>query len=303
MRSGLRVGVTGSEGLIGRTLCQQLEAEGAAVERLDYRIPEGAPGSGDIRNREDVRALMECDVIVHLAAVSRVAWGERDPALCRSVNVLGTRNLIEEASASSRRPAVLFASSREVYGEPEQLPVSEDAPLRPMNEYGRSKAEGESIVLGGRARGLRTGFLRLANVYGTLDDHPDRVVPAFARAAVHGGPLRVDGTGHTFDFTHVADVARGFLLAIDALLDGNLPPIQLASGRGTTLGELAALAKAVALRPVVVTEAPSRNYDVSKFVGDPRRAESLLGFRCERTLEDGFTSLVQMMSESEASAA
>ncbi len=87
-----------------------------------------------------------------------------------------------------------------------------------------------------REGGLAVGVLRFANVYGPGNDHPDRVVPAFARAAAAGGELRIDGSDNTFDFTHISDVVRGILTMVELLARGErrAPPIHLASGRGTT---------------------------------------------------------------------
>ena len=237
--------VTGSEGLVGTALSAELRARGFAVAGLDLKLPAGHPGRADIADGQAVEQLVDgCDGIVHLAAVSRVVWAERDPERCWRINVEGTRNVLRAARGSQSRPWVLFASSREVYGEPTRLPVAEDAALRPMNVYGRSKAAGEDLVGEVRDSGLTTAIVRFSNVYGSTDDHPDRVIPAFARGAVEGADLRVDGSGSTFDFTHLNDAVAGVLAMIDAMESGEarLPTLHLCTGRATTLGELARIA-------------------------------------------------------------
>lgn len=292
----MRILITGSEGLIGSDLALALERAGHDVRRLDLRIPPGSPGHGTILDREGLAAMAEgCDGIVHLAAVSRVAHGERDPALCDRTNIEGTANVIEAARRSPARPWLLFSSSREVYGEPADLPVREDAPLLPMNVYGRSKLRGEELVLAARDAGMRVAVLRLANVYGNDRDHADRVIPAFARAAARGEDLHVEGEGHTFDFTHVMDVVEGIVMAIERLSAGEraLPPLHLASGRGTSLGELARMIAAVSPRPPRVVLAEARSYDVSRFVGDPTRARAVLGWTTTRSLEEGIRAMVE----------
>jgi nucleoside-diphosphate-sugar epimerase len=289
------IGITGSEGLIGTALCPVLEALGYSVARLDVRLPQHHHGRGDVRDLTAVRDFVNgCVGVVHLAGVSRVVWGERDPDQCRATNVGGTSNVLRAAAEAERRPWVLFASSREVYGEPAALPVSEEAPLCPVNVYGESKVAAERVVLGARGGGLLTGVVRLSNVYGCTRDHADRVVPAFARAAALGGALRVDGPDHLFDFTHVDDAVRGIAAMIERLEAGEraLPPIHLLTGRGTTLRELAEIAIAVGRRGAHVVIAPSRDYDVGRFVGNPARAQSLLGWRAVRNVEDGVRDLV-----------
>ena len=290
-----RILITGSEGLVGRALSRHLARKGHEIACLDLRAPEGR-GRGDVRNPADLTAAMhDCAGIVHLAAVSRVIHAERNPDLCWSTNVVGTQLLLDVARDRPRKPWVLFASSREVYGEPEGLPVREDSPLAPVNVYGRSKVAGEERILGVRKDGLQTAVVRLSNVYGGTNDHPDRVVPAFVFGALSGLPLRVDGPDHTFDFTHIDDTTLGLAAMIDLLAQGaELPPIHLLTGTPTTLMELARLCVERAGTSAPVVEAPPRTYDVGRFVGDPGRAAALLGWAPQIGIREG---VERMMNE------
>ena len=288
-----RILVTGSEGLVGRALRESLEARGWDTVGLDLR---GAGGEGgDVRNPRRVRkAVTGCRGVVHLAAVSRVAWAENALDDCRSTNIGGVRRVLEAAFEQPAPPWVLFASSREVYGQPRRLPATENIPLSPVNVYGRSKVEGERLVERARAAGLRAATVRLSNVYGSALDHADRVVPAFARAAVEGSAIRIDGTECTFDFTHIDDTVRGMVAMMERLEAGEaLPPIHLVTGIPTKLRELAAMALALAGGNVPVVEAPPRSFDVSRFHGDPSRARKLLGWEPRVGLRDGFERLVR----------
>ncbi|MBX2802329.1 MAG: NAD(P)-dependent oxidoreductase [Myxococcales bacterium] len=279
----MKVLVTGSSGLVGRALLPALERAGHTT------VPFDLVDGSDVRDSASVRAALSgCDGVVHLAAVSRVAWGQTDPDRCRSVNEGGTHTVMQEVRSAATQPFVLFASSREVYGEPDALPVSEDAPLEPLNVYARTKVAGEQMVgeLGGRG-----AVVRLCNVYGDVLDHPDRVIPAFVRAACADAELRVEGRGHLFDFTHVRDVARALVASVESLHEGRrLRPMHLASGRGTTLAELARLAMGAG-GGGHTREAPPRTYDVSRFVGDPSRASTEVGWRPSTALEDGLVEL------------
>lgn len=290
---GYRILITGSEGLVGRALSATLEARGNEIVGLDLR--SAGNEHGDVRDPVRVReAIAGCRGIVHLAAVSRVVWAERAPGDCRDINIGGLRNVLEAAFEQPERPWVLFASSREVYGQPRCLPATEDTPLTPVNVYGRSKVEGERLVERARAGGLRTATVRLSNVYGSALDHADRVVPAFARAAVEGSAMRIDGAECTFDFTHIVDTVRGSVATIDRLEAGEtLPPIHLLAGTPTTLRELAEMATTFAGKRLPVIEAPPRPFDVSRFHGDPSRARELLGWEPSVGLRDGFGRLVR----------
>ena len=292
-----RILITGSEGLVGSALRAALEARGTEVAGLDVR--GAGDEEGDVRDAERIRqAAAGCCGIVHLAAVSRVVWGERDPENCWAVNVGGLRNVLAAAATvrakSSGRPWVVFASSREVYGQPDRLPATEDTPLRPINVYGRSKVEGERLVEAARGEGLRTAIVRLSNVYGSTRDHADRVVPAFARGAVLGSVLRVEGADHTFDFTHIDDTTRGIVALIDLLADGKTqpPPVHLLTGQQFSLGQLAALAADLAGTGATITQAPPRSFDVSRFHGDPARARKLLGWVPHVEIQQGLARLI-----------
>ncbi len=249
-------------------------------------------------------AMAGCSGVVHLAAVSRVVWGERDPDHCHDVNVEGTRNVL---SAAARRgvqaPWVLVASSREVYGQAVEFPVSESAPFRPLNAYARSKVEAEDLVRSSRGEGLDVSVIRFSSVYGAVADHIDRVAPAFARLASLGGILRIDGQDTTLDFTHVDDVVAAVHLAAESLAagDGPLPPLHLVSGRGITLQELATMAIKAAGAGTIELR-PARSYDVTSFVGDPTRAEQVLGWRANTALEEGIDRLVERFRETKRSA-
>jgi nucleoside-diphosphate-sugar epimerase len=298
-----RILITGSSGLVGSALVPALSARGAEIVRLDKAAT--GPAHGDVRDRERLcRAILEVDGIIHLAAVSRVIWGERDPELCWSTNVTGLRNVLELAARSPAKPWMIFASSREVYGQADRLPATEDCMARPVNVYGRSKVVGERLVVEAQRDGVRACTIRLSNVFGSTTDHADRVVPAFARAAALCQELRVDGADHTFDFTHIDDVTLG-IVALAEHLDSRgpiPPPIHFVSGTPTTLGELATMAIRLAGTDSFVRLAPPRDFDVARFFGSPARAEALLGWKPSIDLEQGLTRLIHAFRDPHGAA-
>ena len=290
--------VTGSAGLVGRGLVRTLREAGIAVREFDTRTN---PHHDTCNPRALSEAMRDVSGIVHLAAISRVVWAQRAPALAQQVNVDALSNLLGIAANMKRRPWVVFASSREVYGEQAKFPVRDDAQLAPMNAYAVTKAAGERLMGDARAAGMRTAICRFSNVFGCVDDHADRVIPAFARAAAFGGELRVEGGSNTFDFTFVDDVVDGLHKVIDAVEKGEkLPPLHFVSGRPTSLFDLAAIAFDNARGSIAVHECPSRTYDVSHFYGDPNRTHELLGWRTSTAVETGFAHLVQQLSINES---
>lgn len=287
--------ITGSSGLIGRALIPLLSQQHFQHIAFDKAYPKKHPSYGDITDIATLRrAMSDCVGVINLAAVSRVIWGEQDPELCRLTNFQGVQNVLQVALEQANPPWVIFSSSREVYGQPESLPVHEDMPLQPMNVYARAKRDAEQAVLAARQQGLQTAIVRLSNVYGCTQDHVDRVVPAFARAAALGRAMRVDGWKHTFDFTHVSDTARGIFALIERLQAGarDLPPIHLLTGQPTTLGQLATLANRLGQGTSTINEAQERDFDVARFYGNPSRAEKLLDWSAKVSIEQGLKQLI-----------
>jgi UDP-glucose 4-epimerase len=290
--------VTGSRGLIGSAIVSRLRDHGREVRTFDVRDDV----RHDICDPAALAAALDgIDGVVHLAAISRVVWAEREPALAWHTNVDAFANLVDLALAMPRRPWIVFASSREVYGEPASLPVDETAMLSPMNVYARSKVAGEALVARAVAEGLAANAIRFSSVYGSICDHEDRVVPAFARAAVTNGVVRVEGADNLFDFTHVDDVARGLHLLVDATIAGRrLDPIHFVTGRGTTLRDLAGIAMRISDGGVRREEHAPRRYDVTRFVGNPDRAKRELGWVATIGIAEGFAQLADAFRSAEA---
>lgn len=291
----MRILVTGAAGLIGQALIKQLQTNGIEVIGIDKGVSTNHYDYGDVCDQALLqRHLVNCEGVIHLAGVSRVLWGEQNPQRCWDINVHATRLLLKVLHQIPHHPWIIYASSREVYGQQIKLPVREDATLMPVNAYARSKVAAESLISHYQNMGLKTAILRFSSVYGSIKDHPDRVIPAFCRAALLGDPLRIDGFDNTFDFTHVGDTVRGILCAVAKLCAGSkgLPPIHLTTGQGTSLLQLAQLIECLVKKKLVMHEAPARTYDVQRFIGDTQRAKQLLGWEATTTLAQGISTLL-----------
>ncbi len=287
--------ITGSKGLIGHAVKDQLKNRRLKVQGIDIDYPATHSEHGDIRDAQLIKNLAaECSGIVHLAAVSRVILGERNPQLCWDINVNGTCNLLQALHDLPDKPWIIYASSREVYGQQTELPVREEATLSPINAYAHSKVAAEKLVMGYRKRGLQTAIVRFSNVYGSVHDHVDRVIPAFCRVAALGGMIRIDGSHNTFDFTHINDVVTGIVKVVDQLQAGcmDFPTVHFTTGEGVTLRQAAELAKRFSQHSVKFLEAPSRIFDISSFYGDPTLASQRLGWEAKVRLQDGMAQLI-----------
>ncbi|MFQ6060010.1 MAG: NAD-dependent epimerase/dehydratase family protein [Thermoplasmata archaeon] len=308
--------VTGAAGFIGSNLTEELVKRGNEVVAIDInKNPVNLSGvlgevnyiNGDVRDRQLVEGAISAhdfNGIVHLAAVSRVVWGEQDPGRCVDVNVNGTRVILEAASRTKDPPWILFASSREVYGEPSSLPVREDHPRNPMNVYGRAKIAGERLVTD-YVRKWRSGGinLRFSNTYGNERDILDRVIPNFIISALKGRPLNIHGGDQVFDFTHIDDVVDGIVKSVDYLEENHRSSesisddIHLSTGKGTTLHELVqTISESLGTTPQMVYS-EARGYDVRRFVGDPAKAREVLGFSAEVPISQGVPRTIERLRE------
>ena len=287
--------VTGSYGLIGSRLLETLSASKVVGCGIDIRAAQKSDRV-DVTDLDALKGVVnKCSGIVHLAAVARVAQAQNDPRHCTHTNLIGMRNVIAAALASSSKPWIIFGSSREVYGQQEKLPVHESAGLSPMNIYGYTKAIGEMEMLAARYFGLQTAVVRFSNVYGSTNDHSDRVIPAFIKAAISNNVMKIEGKNNIFDFTHVDEVTRGLLILIKKMQVSNkevLPPIHFTSGSGITLEKLSHLISSKAGRDRLVLHSEPRTFDVHSFVGNITRAKELLGWENKISLPEGISKLI-----------
>jgi UDP-glucose 4-epimerase len=206
-------------------------------------------------------------VVYHLAAQSTVTGGVHDLDYTFATNVVGTFNVLR-ASAGHGIRRVVFASSREVYGEPISLPVHEEAPLLAINSYGATKTAGEALCRAFRREsGLDTVVLRLANVYGPRDT--GRVIPEWTKRALAGEPLRIYGGKQIIDFVGVEQTVEAFARAAGA--DTALPPINIGSGTGTRIVELARRIIRLGSSHTRISMEPARPMDVTSFVANVDR--------------------------------
>lgn len=296
----MRVLVTGSSGLVGRPLCAALRSRGDSTVEYDLREPpehDGRMGFEpcDIRDMNALRAATEnVDGVVHLAAVSRCAPAEADPGFAHEINVGGTRGLLECLRSNGRSVWLIFASSREVYGEATSIPVSEATPVRPKAVYGLTKAQGERDV--SRFVEERQGsaaILRFTNLYGSPWDYPDRVIPAFVTRARQNQLLEVRGPQQVLDFLHVNDAVRA-IVEVAARFHSNskgLEVINIASGKGCTLRALADDVVRLTESRSSIREVEPMAWTPSKFVADISRARHNLGWEPTISLAAGLGDL------------
>jgi UDP-glucose 4-epimerase len=244
------------------------------------------------------------DATVHFAALKAVAESVAQP-LAYYANNLGGLLTVCSAMLAHGGKRMVFSSSATVYGQPERLPIPEDAALQAANPYGRTKLMAEQVLadLGCADPAWRTACLRYFNPVGADESGligedprgvPGNLMPYVAQVAVGQRPrLQVfgsdyptpDGTG-VRDYIHVSDLAEGHVAALRRLLDheGSFT-VNLGSGRGHSVLEVVRAYERASGRPVPYEFAPRRAGDVATSYADPARAHQVLGWRTRRDLD------------------
>lgn len=262
----------------------------------------------DLLDRERLAAVFEAEsveAVIHFAALKAVGESVAQPLRYYRNNISGTLNLLEIMDAHDVRRLV-FSSSATVYGDPQQMPITEDMPLAPFNPYGRTKAMVEEILRDLYRSDPRwaVSILRYFNPVGAdssgrigedPNDIPNNLVPYITQVAVGRLPyLSVfgntyptpDGTG-VRDYIHVVDLARGHLKALELIeRQAGVFVHNLGTGRGYSVLEVVAAFERVIGRAIPWRVAPPRPGDAATSYADPSRAERELGWSAERDLDD-----------------
>jgi UDP-glucose 4-epimerase len=292
--------VTGGAGFIGSSLVDALIDHGLKVRVLDNFAtghkaqvnPSAELTIGDIRDIESIRAaFVGVDCVFHTAALPRVPLSIERPVETHMVNVVGTLNVLVAArDAGVRR--VVYSGSSSVYGNQPALPLREDMAPSPLNPYALQKLTGEQYTrLFHQLFGLQTMTLRYFNVYGprmAAEGAYVTVISVFKRARAADQPLTIHGDGEqTRDFTHVHDVVRANLCAMNApVADGRA--INIGRGRNVSVNRIADLIGG----PKVYL--PPRPGDARHTLADWSQARDILGWRPEVDIEDALPELARM---------
>jgi len=265
MRRVARVLITGITGFAGSHLAELLLARGDEVHGLAHEEPPFTNlaaivdrvviHAGDITALDDVRRALDqsgAEAIIHLAGVAVPTQAAADPLAAVRVNVLGTATLIA-ALEVRRATRLILASSADVYGAPAQIPVTEDAPLRPMNVYAATKLAAEALAREADARhGSPIVILRPANQNGPRQ-HPGLAASAFAKqiAAAEAGiadpVIRHGRLDAERDFVDVRDMANAYALALSLETTGTF---NVGTGRAVPISEILATLVSLARVPV-----------------------------------------------------
>jgi UDP-glucose 4-epimerase len=302
-----RVVVTGGLGFIGSSLAHRLVALGAEVRLIDSLSPDSGANRFNIAGIEDRVAVESCDIrdpkalrrllrdrhyLFNLAAQTSHQGSMAEPLLDLDINCRAQLALLEVCREVNPAIAVVFASTRQIYGRPDYLPVDEAHPVRPPDVNGVDKAAAEAFhLLYHRVYGMRCSALRLTNTYGPrmrIRDARQTFIGVWLRALIEGRPFEVWGGEQRRDLTFVEDAVDAFLLAALA------PAMQ---GRAANIGGDVVSLRELAERLVAANGGGSfdirsfpeerKRIDIGDYQGDDRLFREATGWAPKTPLAEG----------------
>jgi UDP-glucose 4-epimerase len=295
--------VTGGAGYIGSIVSRHLLEAGHEVVVLDslergHRAavaPDARFVHVDLREAEAVKDTVAegFDGVLHFAALALVGESVSHPERYYHGNVVGTMNLLDAMRAADVRRLV-FSSTCAVYGQPDEVPMSESVPTRPTSAYGASKLAVD-LMIGDycRAHGLGAVSLRYFNVAGASadageDHYPEtHLIPNVLRTAQGRNPhVELFGTDYPTrdgtavrDYIHIEDLSDAHLLALDGTVEGTHRIFNLGNGNGFSVREVIEAARTVTGCEIAVEEAPRRPGDPAALVAASDLIRAELGWK------------------------
>lgn len=305
-RNMKKILVVGGAGYIGSYMCKVLSRNHYFPVVLDNLVTghRQAAKWGDFfeGSMEDASLLehlfstYEISAVMHFAAFAYVGESVTAPAKYYRNNVANTLTLLE-AMVNHGVRRFIFSSTCSTYGTPEQMPITEATPQKPINPYGRSKVMVEQILEDfGRAYGVQSVSLRYFNAAGDdpeaevgEDHHPETHLIPLVLATALGQREYIEVFGDDYqtrdgscirDYIHIADLAQAHLLALERLENGEPGDVyNLGNGQGYSVLEVIEKAREITQKAIRVKMGPRRPGDPAHLVGSADKAVAELGWR------------------------
>lgn len=287
--------VTGATGFAGGHLAEFLTSIASEVrcfarssQNLPFDSPRVKTVLGDVQDYQSLlEALRDVDVAFHLAAITVIPETRAKVFNTFATNSLGTLNFLM-AARERKVKKVVYVSTCHVYGKQDRMPISEDAPPRPIDIYSASKLAGESIALSfGEMYDMDVSISRAFNHYGPRQK-PDFLIPSIILRLLRRQNLQMGNPNPTRDFSYVDDIILGYCLLAEFGKPGAI--YHFGSGKERSVKQIVEAVLAIAgTKQNVEWNPEARRVDIPRSVGDSSKAKRDLGWEPQVTFEDGLT--------------
>ena len=310
--------ITGGLGFIGSNLARHLVTGGASVTLVDSLIPEYGGNLfniagledrvrvniSDVRDQYSLKYLVQgVDVLFNLAGQTSHMDSMENPETDLAINCTAQLSILDTCRRFNPDVRIVFASTRQIYGRPESLPVREDHPLNPVDVNGIHKMAAEFYHrLYDQVYGLRTCVLRLTNTVGPrmrVRDARQTFVGLWVRQLLEGRPIDVWGGAQLRDFTFVDDVVEA-LLTVAPCEVGHGQVFNLGGDQVVSLGDLAARMVRIHGRGSCnVREFPAERkaIDIGDYYSDFGRIRETFGWQPRTSLDDALARTIEFYRE------
>lgn len=293
--------ITGGTGFIGSHLASKLNTDNRNVTVLNRESDNKVDMFkniqavfGDVTSKKSLPSFKQFDAVFHLAGIVSVSGSIENPQQTFSVNTVGTQNVLEQCRTDDI-DYFFYLSSASIYGEPEELPISEEYSVQPTHPYAATKAAGENLVQGyGAAYNIETTIVRAFTVYGP-GQKKDNLIPAVIKQAQTNNHIQLGNIKPTRDFVHVTDLVR----AIEALMAQEKTKYDIynvGSGQENSVRDVVKtiLEELNKTDLKIISEGDGRSQDVeiSRMVSDNTRIRNI-GWEPEYDLRKGIANTVQ----------
>ncbi len=313
------VAVTGADGFIGSHVVETLVTSGYHVRAMVQYNSTGSWGwmedappsihesveilSGDVRDRDSVRALLEgADMVAHLAALIAIPYSYQAPWSYLETNATGTLNVLEVAR-SLGTARVVATSTSEVYGTAQRVPMDESHPLHAQSPYSASKIAADKFVESyNLSFGLPTVTLRPFNTYGPRQSARAVIPTVISQLASGKREISLGAVTPTRDFTFVLDTAAAFRAVLEAPLDQVVGrTFNAGSGNEIAVGDLARLIGELMGIEVEIRTDEQRlrpeNSEVDRLFSDSTAISSAASWKPSHTLREGLLATIEWFSD------
>ncbi len=294
----MKVFLTGGAGYIGSVTTELLLNEGHEVVVFD-NLERGHKAAvdkraklvvGDLRDAGQIQRAMKNakpDAVMHFAAYALVGESMKDPGMYFANNATGATNLVE-AMVKVGVPRIVFSSTCATYGFPDQIPITEDTPQRPVNPYGEAKLMFEKVLRWyEQIHGIEPVFLRYFNACGATEkfgedhDPETHIIPNVIKVALKQQPhVNIFGDDYDTpdgtcirDYIHIVDLGRAHILALTGKVTG---PFNLGTGKGFSVREVIDVVRKVTRRDIPEVISPRRPGDPDRLVASAVKAKKIL---------------------------